>query len=607
MWPLKPNIQKMEKSGNVQGLIKVLSDKNWDLRLAATRALGRIGPSAVEPLCEALEDGEGYIYVRTHAADALGWIGDARAVEPLCQALGDWHADVRWAAAEALVKIGAPAVELLGEALKDPDWNMRRAAAHALEKIGLPPDPSVRAWYALAKRKPTSEGPRPRSLGSPLKGDYQMSNVPMTRPEEVLAIHEQSYGHSVTFVGLEDGRILESTGSEFLYSDDGGITWSEPYPALDENGEQLDGQCASLVNLAGGAIGLATLRYHSGVANHYETEMVFRTSENQGRNWSPPAVMNRSLLRTHALQDVMIRTASGRIILPVYFGIGQGSWHEEGKPFVGGYLNGNFVSTDAHFFDAHLCASYVLYSDDEGASWQPNSDGELFIVMDSGGPAEGAPEPSIVEVEPGKLMMIVRTGLGRLFQAWSEDNGETWSRLQPTQLAGTQAPGQLRKFPQTGHLLVVWTQQSEREIRQGFIRTRLSSAISRNGGGLWEHFQNIESLHEETHVEPGPIRRIRPEGCYGVHPGVAAPEVDNDYVVPLPEGYGRWSYPSVFVAEDRVLVFHTYSVHDSVTGEVINPGTSRLKVLPTSWFYGGGDPMRESMLIKKIEDQAPKP
>jgi len=92
---------------------------------------------------------------------------------------------------------------------------------------------------------------------------------------------------------------------------------------------------------------------------------------------------------------------------------------------------------------------------------------------------------------------------------------------------------------------------------------------------LWEHFQNVESLHEETHVEPGPIALVRPEGCYPVHPQMPAWECNPEYVVPLPEGYGRWSYPSVFVAEDRVLISHTYSVHDSTTGEVINPGGSR--------------------------------
>ena len=51
-----------------------------------------------------------------------------------------------------------------------------------------------------------------------------MSNVPMTRPEEALAIHETRYFHSSTFTELEDGRILHAAGTNFNTSDDGGIT-----------------------------------------------------------------------------------------------------------------------------------------------------------------------------------------------------------------------------------------------------------------------------------------------------------------------------------------------------------------------------------------------
>ena len=433
-----------------------------------------------------------------------------------------------------------------------------------------------------------------------------MSNVPMTRPEEALAIHDMQCGHGSTFVGLEGGRILLSAGA-FWVSDDGGITWSDPFfYGKDENGDRVSGLC--LVNLAGGAIGLTGRRRRS--SNVHDTELTFRRSEDEGKTWSSPVVMNpglRGLLRANAYQDTMIRTESGRLVQPVAFEIGQGTFHHEGAPFVGGYLNGNFVSTDAHFYDPHFGACYVLYSDDEGETWQPNENGELFINCKPGGPFESVFEPSIVEVTPGNLMMIVRTCLGRLFQAFSEDNGTTWSRPVPTQLAGTHAPGQIRRLPKTGHLMVVWTQHSQRESRQGFMRTRLSTAISRNGGGIWEHFQNVESLHEETHVEPGPIENVRPVGRYHID-GSAAIECDPEYVVPLPEGYGRWSYPSAYVAEDRVLIAYPYTVHDSRTTEnVTPPGSSKLKVLPISWLYGGDDPQRESMVLKKIATLPPKP
>jgi len=38
----------------------------------------------------------------------------------------------------------------------------------------------------------------------------------MTRPEEALAIHNQSYGHSSTFVELAGGGILHAACAEFL-------------------------------------------------------------------------------------------------------------------------------------------------------------------------------------------------------------------------------------------------------------------------------------------------------------------------------------------------------------------------------------------------------
>lgn len=432
-----------------------------------------------------------------------------------------------------------------------------------------------------------------------------MSNVPMTRPEEALAIHEQQYFHSLTFTGLDDGRILLSNGKEFRYSEDGAISWGEPFMGEVAEGPPLEGSCACLVNLSGDALGLATMRQRPGSQSSNDTEMSFRRSEDQGRTWSAPTVMNTGL-RAHAYQDTLLRTESGRIILPVYFGVGQGTWHHEEAPFVGSYVNGNFVSTDAHFFDPHFEVSYVLYSDDEGETWQTNRDGELLIHLEPGGQQEWTAEPSITEVTPGKLLMLLRTRLGRMYQAWSGDNGESWSRPEPTQLAGTQAPGQIRTLPETGHLLVVWTQQSEREIRQGYMRTRLSSAISRNGGGVWEHFQNVESLHEETHVEPGPIAIVKPEGRQAILPSGPVTELDPEYAIDLPVGYGRWSYPSVYVAEDRVLISHSYSYHDE-TGETVKQGANKLKVLPISWFYGGNDPKAESTLLQKIQALPPRP
>ena len=438
-----------------------------------------------------------------------------------------------------------------------------------------------------------------------MKG-FLVSNVPMTRPEEMLVVHHTNYAHSVTWVKLDSGRIVLGVWSEFTTSDDGGLTWSQPYKGKHADGEPIS-RMLSLVSLDSQTIGMAfQAESKAGDPPMLSQRMFFCKSTDQCRNWSKPILINDGQ-PAMTLTDRLMRTSSGRLICPVHTALGhtpRNPCHIQGAPVVGGYLNGNFVSCDAHFYDPHFGAAFVYYSDDNGQTWQRNEDGELFILLDYGANSHAVWEPTVCEVQAGKLLMMVRCRLGRLFQAWSYDNGQTWTPLQPTQLAASPAPAYISTLP-NGHLLCVFTQQSPEEIRKGFIRTRLSAAISRNGGGIWEHFQNVESIHEQTHVEPGPLEVVRPAGGYSM-PEAGAFVNNPKYVVPLPVGYGRWSYPSVLILDDRVLISHTYSYHDQ-TGNRADIGyNNKIKVLPLSWFYGSMDPNTANQVLTKLAD-APRP
>ena len=103
-------------------------------------------------------------------------------------------------------------------------------------------------------------------------------------------------------------------------------------------------------------------------------------------------------------------------------------------------------------------------------------------------------------------------------------------------------------------------------------------------------------MHEETRVEPGPIRPVRPAE-YHFEPGLPVPEREREHILPV-GFHGRWSYPSVFAMKDRVLIAHTYSVYEQhpTRAELIlssrKPGgfNQKLKVLPLTWFYGDKEP-----------------
>src|SRR5262249_26570519 len=88
------------------------------------------------------------------------------------------------------------------------------------------------------------------------------ADVPMTRPEELLAVHETKFYHSSTFVELEGGRILHASKTTFTTSGDGGVTWSEPFECKDTNGNPVGGEGSSLVKLSGRGIGLAAIEFY---------------------------------------------------------------------------------------------------------------------------------------------------------------------------------------------------------------------------------------------------------------------------------------------------------------------------------------------------------
>ena len=91
-------------------------------------------------------------------------------------------------------------------------------------------------------------------------------DVPMTRPEEMLAELKTNFFHSSTFAELEGGRILHAANKSFTTSDDGGLTWSQPFTRVDTQGNPVGGGDTSLVRLSGKGVGLAASKRSTGAA-----------------------------------------------------------------------------------------------------------------------------------------------------------------------------------------------------------------------------------------------------------------------------------------------------------------------------------------------------
>jgi HEAT repeat protein len=122
-------------------LMEALHDSYWwyEREYAASdllSAIEKMGPAAVDPLIEALQDKEGT--VRKFAATLLGRLGDPRAIEPLGMGLYDLHHEVGKVSAESLAQFGVPAIDVLAEALSHPEMWIRIHAVDALSRIKDP-------------------------------------------------------------------------------------------------------------------------------------------------------------------------------------------------------------------------------------------------------------------------------------------------------------------------------------------------------------------------------------------------------------------------------------------------------------------------------------
>ena len=220
-----PDIKKLTRTRNLQGLIHALRHKDPKIQYDAAEALGEIGDIlAIEPLITALTHNElsgvrwkaaealskigapavdalvGALRhidddVRWKAAIALGEIGDQRAIGPLISLLCDEDRFVKSRAAYALGLIGEPAVEPLIFALREGDGNLRWGAAIALGKIRdlRAIDPLIRALADKYENVRAESAKSLAAIGKPALGQlvrFLQNSDRSVRIEVVTALGE---------------------------------------------------------------------------------------------------------------------------------------------------------------------------------------------------------------------------------------------------------------------------------------------------------------------------------------------------------------------------------------------------------------------------------
>lgn len=190
-----------------------------------------------------------------------------------------------------------------------------------------------------------------------------------------------------------------------------------------------------------------------------------RFSTDEGDSFGEPVQVTQESGYHVVNNDRITQLRGGRLIVPVAYT--------------------SDVRKENHFI------SFCCYSDDSGRTWKR---GAGSVDM----PKRGAMEPEVIELNDGRLMMIIRNQLGTIAASYSGDRGERWSQAVSLPLTAPEAPSTIRRIPSTGDLLMIWNNTYVEGAGHGGKRTPLTTAISHDEGKSWRRIRNLEENPDQA-------------------------------------------------------------------------------------------------------------
>jgi sialidase-1 len=475
------------KCGNPRAMAylrKTLGHTDMETARIAAWVLARIGDKTDIPRLNrnrkrAMDD-----LTRAYFDNALALLGDDAGRKRLLTNLNHKDAAVRTYSAVFAGEAGMQsAAKRLQELLADSNVDVRIRAAQALIVLSKPASQTDRG-FAVDVFPATKSNPR-YSEGS------------------IIELADGSLLFAITeFIG---------SGSDFAKaqiiarrSTDGGRTWGKPR-VLQENVGGRNVMSVTLRRLPKSGSRVPPIGLFYLVKNSFSNLLVYlRVSRDEGKSFGKP-IRVTTTPGYHVLNNDRVTVlSSGRILVP--------------------------VATTADVRKVNRFVSWCFLSDDGGKSWRPGK-GKVGYAR------RGAMEPEVLELNDGRVLMIVRTQLGHIAAAYSTDGGDTWSKPADWGVKAPEAPATLRRIPSTGDLLLIWNNTFRNGSGHGGNRTPLTAAVSSDEGKTWRHVRDIETRSDQT-----------------------------------------YAYTSLTFIGPRAVM--SYYVRDEKTGRI----STRFRSLPVSWF-----------------------
>lgn len=279
------------------------------------------------------------------------------------------------------------------------------------------------------------------------------------------------------FHTLDDGRILYAyskyigdSASDDGYSciacrtsDDGAETWScDRVLFRTEDHGARNVMSVSFLDMENVDIGLFYL-VRQGL---HDTRLHLRRSDDGAATWSEAVACIPAPGYYVTNCDRVIRLSTGRILVPANLHRMRSS-----------------DTLDLKSFDRRGIPC-VFFSDDDGFTWQ---EGRGYCAVTLPHSRTGLQESGVIELDGGTVWQWMRTDMGRQYEAFSTDGGDTWTAPQPSRFTSPASPLSMKRIPADGRLLAVWNPIPDYNGRplDKAIRTPLVLATSPDNGRTW--------------------------------------------------------------------------------------------------------------------------
>jgi hypothetical protein len=257
-----------------------------------------------------------------------------------------------------------------------------------------------------------------------------------------------------------------------ISSSDNGASWQEPIVEFDLPGEAY--YANQVMQDHNGTIHCVFHIFKTGPLGYRGRHLdLWYTSMQQGEGWAKPRMINEGYVGS--LRG-FIQLKNGHFIIPMT----ESDTARANKPGNG-------------MVDYGLFQVMTLNSTDLGKTWT-RSITTLKIPIESGWVTRyGAIEPHAIEMNDGRVWMLIRTNKGFLYESFSNDSGTTWSAPAPSSFISSDSPASTLRLAD-GSIVLLWNSNQRYDDKRSYAaggREVLHAAISKDDGTSWRGFREI--------------------------------------------------------------------------------------------------------------------